>query len=187
MLAPRCTLVSLTHDHRQGIIWIVKAISLNRKRRIQAMTNSEAPVQGFFTRLKILLGRLWWIFPLMMIGGGYLVPELRLHVGKPIPANMPNLPWWMLGHVVLGVIWVIAALVLASNAKTSVSALRKDVFLTTLLWGCMLVAATYAYCHDAFAWALVAPLGASTLDAFITPDRSINNAAQKPIVQQERI
>jgi hypothetical protein len=146
-----------------------------------------APVTAFFNTVRSLMGKVWWFFPIFMVGGGYFIPSLRLSVTTwPIPAEHPNLPWWVLAAVLVGVLWVFSGFFHASNLDTPVKALKADAFMSTTIFGILTAACAFTFDRGQLSWILVIAWFASMADVYITGDRAINNAAQKPLMQSTK-
>ena len=146
-------------------------------------------ISQFLRSAQRWLGILWWIFPVVLVAGGYLVPVLRIPVTtSAIPDVMKtDLYFWLLVSMALCGIWIVAAFFHASNLGTSVAALKTHVFVSILLSVGLSATSAFLAAQNNLVWALVLPTGAAIVDALVTGNRAINNAAQKPIVHHKSI
>jgi hypothetical protein len=135
------------------------------------------------------LGIIWWVFPVVLVAGGYFVPALRLPVTtSAIPELMKtDLYFWLLISLVLCAIWIFAGFLHATDFNTTVAALKTDAFVSILV--AIVLSATTAFLagRNSLVWALVLPTLTAIVDALVAGNRAINNAAQKPIVQHKNI
>jgi hypothetical protein len=125
----------------------------------------------------------WFIFPLFLIAASFLVPALQAPVRIwPVAAeHASNLPWALLIMTLAAVIWLIIDFLVISSLGTPVSSLRLNTLASVIL---ALGITFYAGMNwGSLTWGFVVPWVASILDAIITGDRAINNAAQKPLIQ----
>ncbi len=132
------------------------------------------------------LGIIWWVFPVVLVAGGYLVPALRLPVATS--ANLePDLYFWLLISLVLCAIWIFAGFLHATDRNTTVTALKTDAFVSLLIAIGLSATAGFLAGRNSLVWALVLPTLTAIIDALVAGNRAINNAAQKPIVQHKNI
>lgn len=125
----------------------------------------------------------WFVFPLLLLAATYFVPALRAPVWIwPVPAEMAGqLPWALLIMTLAAVAWLIIDFFVISSLGTPVASLRLNTLASVAL---ALALCFYAgFNWENLSWGYVVPLVASILDAIITGDRAINNAAQKPLIQ----
>jgi hypothetical protein len=155
----------------------------------QRRPTGKEPNMNIYESLQRWLGLLWWIFPVVLFAGGLLVPSLRLPVAaSEIPdATRSDLYFWLLVSLVLCGIWVLAAFFQASNHTTSITALKAHIFVSILLSIVLAATSGFLIGHNNLVWALVLPTGASIIEALVTADRAINNAAQRPIVHHKKL
>ena len=147
--------------------------------------NKTGPVQRESDGIRHWLGRLWWVAPAIVLAGGELVPELRSSVSTGFSA--PHLPWWLLGEFVLCVAWFVMGFVHVTSSTTSVAALKADAAISNTVQLGFVILASYQATKGHLQWGIVIPALTTIADVYITGDRAINNAAQKPIVQQQNV
>ncbi len=82
------------------------------------------------------------------------------------------------------IVWLLIDFFVISNLNTSVGSLRLNTFVSI---GLALALSFYAgFKWPELTWGYLVPWIASLVDAFVTGDRAINNAAQKPLIQTAR-
>lgn len=140
------------------------------------------PVANFFRTVMHVSGRFWWVFPLLLVCGGYLVPALKAGVMEP---KSDNLYLALLIESVLCGGWLISAMFHASNGNTAVSELKMDNFVSNCLAIGLTAWTAYSAAKGQLLWLFVLPTITAVIDSFVTGDRAINNAAMKPLVQQQ--
>ena len=123
----------------------------------------------------------WLVFPVLLLAAAYFVPALQVPVGTFPPESSAELPWALLAMTVAAMIWLIGDFFVVSNLNTSVSSLRLNAAASIALALGLSVYGGWAW--PDLPWGYVIPWIASVVDAFITGDRAINNAAQKPLIQ----
>jgi hypothetical protein len=126
----------------------------------------------------------WLVFPVILLCAIYFVPALQARVGTFPVEHASDLPWALLGMTLAAFVWLIVDFFVISNLNTSVSALRINTFASIALALGLSFYAGFAW--HALTWGYIVPWIASLADAFITGDRAINNAAQKPLIQTAR-
>ncbi len=122
------------------------------------------------------------VFPLAMMGVGALIPVLQVPVAMP-----DNNGLWLALAISTGfiLVWLAAETYTVVDRKTSVGHLQWDDFVSLVMavalteWHGRLVAS------GSLEWWFVLPWLAALLDAVLSGAFAINNAAQKPIVQQQ--
>ena len=118
-----------------------------------------------------------------------MVPSLRMPatiLASPDPTKA-DLYFWLLISLVLCGVWILASFFHTSDHNTSVDALKADALVSTMLSVGLSATAAFLAAKNNLAWALVLPTATAIIDALVTADRAINNAAQKPIVHQRNI
>lgn len=145
---------------------------------------SEGPVQTAWDRVRNILGKFWWVIPALAIAGGLLAPELRAFTKNGLT---PNLPWWLMGQTAVCVFWLMSGFFNVTSSDTPVSGLKTDAFLSNVVQLALVALCVYEATLNQLQWGVIIPTVATILDVFITNDRAINNAAQKPIVQQQNV
>jgi hypothetical protein len=132
------------------------------------------------------LSHLWWLFPILL-GVWLFVPVLRARVFLDA-IRLEDQVSLLIGIIVQGVLggaWLMYEFFAVSNQQTSVHRLRVNNAVSTAMALAFTVIGTWLLARDMFMWGLIVPWSAALLDAFVSSDRAINNAAQKPLVQQE--
>jgi hypothetical protein len=124
----------------------------------------------------------WFVFPLLLLAATFFVPALQSPVWIwPVPAeHSAQLPWGLLAMTLAAVVWLIIDFFVISNLGTPVGSLR----LNTVASVALALALTFyaGWSWSTLSWGYLVPWVASILDAIITGDRAINNAAQKPLI-----
>lgn len=124
----------------------------------------------------------WLIFPLLLLAATFFVPALQAPLWVwPVPTEYASqLPWGLLAMTLAAVVWLIVDFLVISNLGTPVGSLR----LNTLASLALALALTFyaGFAWSDLSWGYIVPWVASILDAIITGDRAINNAAQKPLI-----
>lgn len=149
------------------------------------MEKIMGPVGRFLSGLLSIAGKIWWMFPLLVVGVSYAVPDLRAVVSTGAPPE--RLFMWLFAQVILCGVWLVAAFFHVSSSNTTVGALKGDSFVSTTLAIFLTAGTVWCLAKGYLQWALIIPTVTAILDAYITGDRAINNAAQKPIVQQQNV
>lgn len=145
---------------------------------------TAGPVQTGWDKVKKVLGGLWWVIPAIAIGGGLFAPELRAFAKEGLT---PNLPWWLMGQAAVCAVWVMSGFFNVTSSDTPVSNLKLDAFLSNVVQLGLYGLFVYEVATGKLQWGVIIPTLATIVDVFITNDRAINNAAQKPIVQQQTV
>lgn len=140
------------------------------------------PVASFLRFIFSLMGRFWWLFPLALVAGGYAVPDLRANVAGAMPERLFT---WLFGELVLCGVWLVAAFFHASSGNTAVSELKLDNLVSSALALVLAMTSSYMFAKGQLSWLFVLPTVTAVVDCFVTGDRAINNAAMKPLVQQQ--
>ena len=125
----------------------------------------------------------WYVFPVVLLAAAYFIPALQVPVLTDFSQLPGDLGWALLGMTVAAVIWLIGDFFVVSNLNTSVGSLRLNTWVSILLALALSIYAGWSLSAAGLAWGYVIPWVASIIDAFITADRAINNAAQKPLIQ----
>lgn len=123
----------------------------------------------------------WLIFPIFLLAAIYFVPALRVPLLTFPPEYASQLPWALLGMTVAAVVWLVVDFFVVADRNTSVGSLRLNTAVSIALALALSIYGGYAW--SGLPWGYLIPWIASILDAFITADRAINNAAQKPLIQ----
>jgi hypothetical protein len=125
----------------------------------------------------------WLVFPLVLLAAAYFVPVLQVKVPAFPQENAADLPWALLGMTVAAVIWLIVDFIVVSDLRTPLGSLRLNAWVSVVLALALSAYGGWSLHGDGLTWGYVIPWIASILDAFITVDRAINNAAQKPLIE----
>ena len=122
-----------------------------------------------------------WVFPFLLLGVGYAMPALRQTVSMSPEEPVYKALFWIL---VACVVWVAIDYMTATNRETSVRALQADNFISVMGALVMTAIGFYMVRGQDLQWYIVLPWASSVVDALLSGYGGINNAAQKPIVQQ---
>lgn len=149
-------------------------------------STTSGPVQDGASSVRNLLGSWWWIFPFLVLLVGFSIPEMR----EPV-----RFTWPLSNRLLLGIIaelilcagWFATAFWHATNSNITVSELKKDAFVSYIVSVALFGWAIYGVATGNLMWGLLVPTITAMADSVMSTDRSINNAAQKPIVQQQNI
>lgn len=136
--------------------------------------------------------KLWWSSPILVAAIGFALPEFRYSInetGLRVLIEERNALVLVIANVVsiiLLVIWLIVEFVQISNLGVPVRRLRKNSAVSIFVAFSFTALGFYLIALNSLPWALLVPWIGSTVDAFLTADRAINNAAQKPLIEGER-
>ena len=125
-----------------------------------------------------------WLLPLLMVWVGSYIPVMR----TPISMPTSNLLWMLLFvSLLLLVFWLVAEVVTVTDRNTSVLNLQWDDVMSLLI----AVAVTGVAFRNAVhwwwpEWWYFFPWLGALLDAALSGYLAINNAAQKPLVTQQK-
>jgi hypothetical protein len=143
-------------------------------------------VKLFFRGCRTVIGAVSWVIPFVIMGGAYyLFPALRVNI--TFDGNVPHeVAWGLLASLASVGVWLGYEMWFAVSRKTSVGQLQADglisIFFAIVLTGigvCWATLGTLPY------W-FVLPWIGTLIDALGSGFLAINNAAQKPIIQQDR-
>jgi hypothetical protein len=121
-----------------------------------------------------------FLFPLVIMGGGALFAPLHTPVESGIPPITVT-PGILIQVVLLGG-WLLAEYRFAASRETAIKELQADAFRSIALSLAVSFAAGWLLALGKCPWYFVAPSAAAILDAFLTANQGLNNAAQKPLV-----
>lgn len=131
-----------------------------------------------------LVGLLRWLFPLLMLGVGRFLDGLQLPVAWPIqdPVYPP-----LLVELLIGLVWIIAEITTVTNRDTPVRTLQWDDMLSLTMAIVLTFFGAWQIAKGTLQWWFVLPWLVTIVDAYLSGYFAINNAAQKPLVQQQRL
>ncbi|HZV21259.1 MAG TPA: hypothetical protein VE986_06905 [Hyphomicrobiales bacterium] len=121
-----------------------------------------------------------WLFPLaIMVVGAFYAP-LRIPVSLAVPqiSMTPGL----LVQLILSLAWMLAEFRFAASRETTIKQLQTDAFRSLLLSLLLTFGAGWLLSVGACPWFYVVPTVTAIVDAFLTANQGLNNAAQKPFV-----
>jgi hypothetical protein len=144
--------------------------------------DKTGPVQGTWDTVRNWFGKFWWVAPAALLLLNLFQPDLGRSVKDGVT---PNLPWWLLAEFVACAIWFGAGFFHVTNGDTPVSALRADAAISNTVQLGLVVLAIYQLSNGSLQWGVILPTLTTIADVYMTADRAINNAAYKPIVQQQ--
>ncbi len=139
----------------------------------------------FKRRMRAAIGFVSWIFPLIIMGASYLFfPAMR----EPV-----TLPWNAASDVFVGLffalaftaVWFVVEMYYAANRETSVRQLQWDGFVSTLFGHGFTFFGASMLVLQIMPWWYLLPWIGVIADSFGSSYFAINNAAQKPLVQNE--
>jgi hypothetical protein len=125
-----------------------------------------------------------WAMPALLLFIGWAIPDLRTSVVlNDIP---PEVYKWLLGQIILAIAWLLWEFNFAARRTTAVEYLQLDDSVGRL-WAVVLTGWSGAMISRGdLPWWFVIPWFAVLLESFFSGFLTINNAAQKPLVQQDR-
>jgi hypothetical protein len=138
-----------------------------------------------------LFGLGWFVFPLLLVGIALLVEPLAEPALSPAwtlqikEAHRVTLPWALLAQLVAAMIWIIGDSLHVADKDTPVTVLRANAAGSILVALILTALFTWQLARYHLPWGYIIPFAAAVADAFISADQAINNAAQKPLVQQK--
>ena len=155
------------------------------------MADSNGPdkpgkIRIFFYRTRVALGVMSWVWPLIiMCVGYYFFPPMRGYVTLNF-ANTPHDVFFGLFITLLMVgAWFFYEIWYATSRKTSVAQLQLDGFISTFFGITLTAVGVTLINQNALPYWYVLPWFGTVIDALASGLLGINNAAQKPIIQQD--
>lgn len=150
--------------------------------RAQIMASFEGFKDGGRKTLRII-GTVRPVFPLVMLGVGAFIPVLQVPVAMPTTNGL-----WLALAITAGfmAVWIGAEVYTVVDRKTGVTHLQWDDFISLVMavtlteWHGRLVAA------NELQWWFVLPWVGVLVDAVLSGTLAINNAAQKPLIEQPK-
>jgi hypothetical protein len=133
-----------------------------------------------------LIGLLRWIFPIFMLAGGRLVPGLQLPVTLTWPMPEPVYPP-LLVELIIGLVWIVSEITTVTNRDTPVRTLQLDDGMSLTLAIVLTFFGAWQIARGSLQWWFIVPWIVTLVDAYLSGYFAINNAAQKPLVQQQRL
>ena len=130
-----------------------------------------------------LIGLLRWVIPILMLLVGRFVPALQQPVGLPIP---PSVYPALMVEMVVGLLWILSEITTVTDRDTPVHALQRDAALSLTLAIAITFIGAWYWAQSQLQWWLIIPWFVTLLDAYLSGYYAINNAAQKPLIQQQR-
>jgi hypothetical protein len=131
-----------------------------------------------------LIGLLRWFVPILMLAFGRFVPALQEPVAWPI-VNSVYPP--LMVELIISLIWIVAEITTVTNRDTPVRTLQLDDALSLTLAVVLSFFAAWQIAKGTLQWWYVVPWAVCLVDAYLSGYFAINNAAQKPLVQQQRL
>lgn len=140
----------------------------------------------FKRRMRAAIGFISWIFPIVIMGVSYLLfPAMRAPLTLPWNAH-PDVYIGLFFSLVFVVVWFVMEMYYAANRETSVRQLQWDGFVSTLFGHCFTFFAAAMLVLQIMPWWYLLPWLGVIADSFGSSYFAINNAAQKPLVQNEQ-
>jgi len=132
----------------------------------------DSAVAGRSFLVRWLLGIVYWFFPLVLMGVGYLIghfiPAFRVSVFHSLPPDASVWPPLLL-IIILAIIWLLFDLFYVFNRETSARNLQLNLTLSVLLAISLSFAFGYLFNNKfGVAWWFVVPYFAAVVDAFTT-------------------
>ena len=125
-----------------------------------------------------------WLFPVFMAIAGFFIPSLGL--------SFMTWPWTIglavsiLVSILIAVIWLFYGFTWTSDKNTTSSELQKGTSISIAQVIFLTAVVSYLAAIGHFAWYFAVPLVTAIVDTFITAHLAINNATQKPFIDQGR-
>ena len=135
-----------------------------------------------------LLGLVYWLFPLVLLGIGYLVgdffPAFRASVFSKWPIDESVwLPLVVL--IILAITWLLFDLFWVFSRETTSRNLQTNSAVTNIMAIIFSVAFGYLINSEGgVRWWFIVPFAAAVVDVFTTAWAAINNATQKPFMTE---
>lgn len=125
-----------------------------------------------------------WAMPAIMLLIGWAIPDLRTSVVlNDIP---PEVYKWLVGQMVFGIVWLLWELNYAARRTTAVEFLQWDDAVGRA-WAVGLTGWCGALVmRGDLPWWFVVPWIAVLIESFFSGFLTINNAAQKPLLQHDK-
>ncbi len=124
-----------------------------------------------------------WLFPLAVMAAGALFAPLRTYVGDGFP-SIDVTPGLLLQVILLGG-WLLAEYRFAASRETAIGHLQSDAFRSLFLSLVLSFVAGWLLARGACPWFYIVPAVTTIVDAFLTANQGLNNAAQKPLVAHD--
>lgn len=125
-----------------------------------------------------------YLAPLLLLLAGFLVPALRHKVGAVPPEDAASLWMTLIIFILAAVVWIFLDFFVVSNDSTTGSQLKLNAAISGTYNNVLLFAAGAMWAAGEMRWWMVVPIVATLVDDYIVTNRAINNALQKPIIQQ---
>lgn len=125
-----------------------------------------------------------YLAPLILLLAGFLVPVLRHKVGA-VPAEESATLWMTLViFILVAVAWIMIDMFVVSNDSTTGSQLKINAAISGTYNNVLMFVAGAMWASGQVRWWMVVPMVAVLVDDYVVTNRAINNALQKPIIQQ---
>ncbi len=124
-----------------------------------------------------------WLFPLAVMGIGALFAPMRSFMRAAIPSI--DITPGLLIQILLLAIWLLAEYRFAASRETVIRQLQSDAFRSLFLSLVFSFGAGWLLAIGECPWWYGAPAIATVIDAFLTANQGLNNAAQKPFVPHD--
>jgi hypothetical protein len=125
-----------------------------------------------------------WLFPVAVMAIGALYAPLRTYVNSGVPSIV--ITPGILAQVLLSSGWVLAEYRFAASRETTIKQLQSDAFRSLFLSLVLSFGAGWLLSLGECPWFYIVPTIATIIDAFLTANQGLNNAAQKPFVPLDR-
>jgi len=122
-----------------------------------------------------------YIFPYILLIGGYMVPSLQYRVHDVIPTEHHEMFFIaIIVEIVLIVIWIIIDFVTITSEKTTGSQLQWNAAISSTSNNIFVLLLGFMIGMGQLGWWLVVPVIGQIVDDYIISNRAIVNALQKP-------
>jgi hypothetical protein len=136
-----------------------------------------------FQRIWARLSLIAWLFPLAAMAAGALFSPLRSYVGEGFPSI--DITPGLLAQVLVLAGWLLAEYRFAASRETPIGQLQSDAFRSLFLSLILSFGAGWLLALGKCPWFYVVPAATTIVDAFLTANQGLNNAAQKPLVAHD--
>lgn len=130
---------------------------------------------------------LWWAFPIILAGIGYVLPAFRVPISETGTMWEGNMQTTFLVGIIISILlavgWIVVEFFTVSNLGISVKWLRRNSAVSIAIALVLTATVFYLLALESLPWAMMVPWLASVGDSFLSSDRGINNAAQKPLIE----
>ncbi len=148
----------------------------------------DKPVTGGHSFLRWLLAVVYWLFPLALLGIGYLIGDFIPAFRESALSKWPiDESVWipLVAVIIVGVIWLIFDLFWVFSRETTSRNLQANSAVTNFMAIVLSVAFGYLINSDGgVGWWFIVPFVVAVVDVFTTAWAAINNATQKPFMTE---